>query len=183
MASKAIRMGIEKAFCPVRLVLGVLRAGGFDLGPVEAALEDGFGPIDYRGPELPFDYSDYYVAEMGEGISRTFYSFSRLLDPSGLAEAKLATDAIEARFARGGARRVNLDPGLLSLGGFILATTKDRAHRIPLRSGIYGELTLYFKGGRFLPLPWTYPDWQSPPYLEVLSELRSRLKLELKARG
>jgi hypothetical protein len=172
-------MGIEKAFCPERLVVGVLRSPDFGLKPVEAELEGVFGPIDYRGPEFPFAYSDYYAPEMGEGILRTFLSFSRLIDPSRLAEAKLATDAIEARYARCGSRRANLDPGLLSLGGFILATTKDRAHRIPLNSGIYGELTLYFQGGRFVPLPWTYPDWQSPPYLAVLSELRSRLKLEL----
>ncbi len=204
-------MGIERSFCPGRLVMGVLRSKDLDLAPIEAALEQLFGPIDYRGPEFPFSYSDYYIEEMGPGISRTFYSFSRLFNPEELAAAKLATDRIEAEFAqsagnlpvsdqspatqdlspvpaadpaagsRGGRRRVNLDPGFLSLGGFILATTKDRAHRIPLREGIYAELTLYYKGGGFLPLPWTYADWQSPPYLAVLMELRSRLKAELKA--
>jgi len=175
-------MGTEKNFCPGRLVVGVLRSRDFSLSPVEKELESRFGPIDYRGPELPFSYSSYYDDEMGQGIQRTFYSFERLFDPEELAEAKKNTNKIESGHVLnpGARRQVNLDPGFLSLGGFILATTKDRAHRIPLRDGIYAELTLYYKGGRFLPLPWTYADWQSPPYLEVLSGLRDRLKAQLK---
>ena len=35
------------------------------------------------------------------------------------------------------ARPLNLDPGLLQLGKFLLAATKDQAHRIYLRDGIY----------------------------------------------
>ena len=48
-----------------------------------------------------------------------------------------------------GGRRVNLDPGLLSLANLILATTKNRSHRIPLFDGIYAELTLLYAKKQF----------------------------------
>jgi hypothetical protein len=173
-------MGIERSFSPERLVVGTLRASSFSTAVMEGELESLFGPIDYRGPEFPFVFSDYYEAEMGTGLLRSFYSFARLIDPAGLADCKLATDALERGWAGEGGRPVNLDPGLLSLGRFILATTKNRSQRVPLRDGIYAELTLYYRDGDFRPLPWTYPDWQSPAYLAVLRDLRSRLKSDLK---
>ncbi len=65
--------------------------------------------------------------------------------------------AIEDAFREGGDRTLNLDPGLLSLSRFALATTKDGSHRIPLRDGIYAEVTLVYERGGFHPLPWTVP--------------------------
>jgi hypothetical protein len=171
-------MGIERPFEKERLVIGVLRSPLFARERIEEGLEGLFGRIDYRGPEFPFEWSGYYEGEMGAGLVRTFWSFARLVDPSRLAEIKRSTDALELAWAAGGGRPVNLDPGLLSLGRFSLATTKDKAHRIPLSDGIYAELTLRYESGAYRPLPWTYPDWQSPAYLAVLDELRERLPRE-----
>ena len=36
---------------------------------------------------------------------------------------------------------------MMTLGKFMLATTKDQAHRIDLRDGIYAEVTLRFQAG------------------------------------
>lgn len=173
-------MGIERSFDKVRLVVASLRNPSFPPSLMEEGLVELFGPMDFRGPELEFGYSGYYQAEMGERLLRGFYSFSRLVDPADLASVKRGSDALEQKWAQGGGRPVNLDPGLLGLGKFILATTKDRAHRIPLRDGIYAELTLYFEGGAWKALPWTYPDWQSPEYCSVLMEIRQLLKADLK---
>jgi hypothetical protein len=98
-----------------------------------------------------------------------------LVDPSGLASIKLQTNEIESRLADGDRRLVNLDPGMLGAGRFCLATTKDRAHRIPLEGGIFAELTLIYEKGGFHPLPWTYPDWASEPVREMLARWRKRL--------
>ena len=168
-------MGIERPFEKERLVIGVLRSPRFARERVEEGLEGLFGRIDYNGPEFPFEWSNYYEPEMGTGLLRTFWSFAGLVDPSRLAGIKRSTDALELAWADGGERPVNLDPGLLSLGRFSLATTKGKAHRIPLSDGIYAELTLRYESGAYRPLPWTYPDWQSPAYLAVLDELRKRL--------
>lgn len=168
-------MGSERPFRKERLVVGVLRSPSFPRERIEEGLGRLFGEIDFRGPEFPFAWSGYYEPEMGPGLLRTFWSFAGLVDPSRLPEIKRGTDALELEWAGGRGRPVNLDPGLLSLGRFCLATTKDSAHRIPLADGIYAELTLRYESGAYRPLPWTYPDWQSPAYLAVLDELRERL--------
>ena len=86
--------------------------------------------------------------------------------PRSWPRIKRETNDIEDRFREQGLRKVNLDPGLLSLPRFVLATTKDNAHRIPLEGGIYAEITLLFGKGTFRPLPWTYPDFRSENYIE-----------------
>ncbi len=149
------------------------------------------GSPELVGRELPFDYTDYYHAEMGAPLRRVFLTVAGLWDPARLAEAKMATNRLEQAGAPGDAtaedlspgrrgRRFNLDPGLLSLHSLILASTKPHAHRIPLHSGIYGEVTLVFRNGAYRPLPWTYPDYASAAYQEILLEIRNNLKLELK---
>ncbi len=50
-------------------------------------------------------------------------------------------------------RPVNIDPGYLNLGKFLLATTKDQAHRVYLRDGVYAEVTLRYQAGAFEPWP------------------------------
>jgi hypothetical protein len=149
---------------------------------VLGALEERFGPADMRGPELPFPWSSYYDEEMGGRPTRNFLSFPRLVDPGDLAAIKIWTNALELSLATGGRRKINLDPGLLSLSRFALATTKDRPHRIPLSDGIYAEVTLIYERGDYRPLPWTYPDWASEEYRSLLRTLRARLRGELRLR-
>jgi hypothetical protein len=182
-------MGSTSAFQPARLVVGLLsspsapEAFGVDDSPIATALEERFGPSDAWGPELDFPWSAYYDEEMGGRPRRSFLSFSRLVDPAELASIKAFTNALEGRCAVDGKRRYNLDPGLLSLDRFVLATTKNRPHRIPIASGIYAELTLIYESGDFRALAWTYPDWASEEYRAFLRELRERLKRELRSRA
>jgi hypothetical protein len=174
-------MGIASPFEPERLVFALLYSPGVDLASLRAEFEERLGPVDFEGPEISFAWTNYYAAEMGDDLRRGFYSFGRLVDPAELADLKRWTNDIEERASAGGKRRVNIDPGLLSLGRFSLATTKERAHRIPLARGIYAELTLIFERGEWRPLPWTYADWRSPEYRAILSELRERYRLERRA--
>lgn len=90
---------------------------------------------------------------MGGNPSRYFLVFKDLVDPARLAAIKRETNDIEERFVENGGRRINLDPGILSAGSFILATTKNRSHRIPLSDGIYAEVTLIYFNHRFNALP------------------------------
>lgn len=171
-------MGTAESFTPEKLVMGILSSLPRD-DEIMAALSAEWGQMDYRSPPIPFDYTHYYDEEMGTPITRTFVSFSRLVDPSCLAAVKTRTNALEDRFRDGAARRVNLDPGLLALSRFTLATTKENAHRVPLSHGIYVEVTLLFAKGTFHPLEWTYPDFRSPAYLHALNEIRARYKAQL----
>jgi hypothetical protein len=174
-------MGSATPFTPEKLVMGILSSRGGGGEDVESLLVEQWGPIDYRSPSFPFTFTDYYDAEMGGPIQRSFVSFSLLVDPSRLAAIKRATNAIEDRFRENGRRTVNLDPGLMALSRFSLATTKENAHRIPLEAGIYAEITLLYSRKGFQPLDWTYPDYRSERYLQLLGEIRRIYKAQLGA--
>ena len=78
---------------------------------------------------------------------------------------------------------MNLDPGLLELGKLILATTKDQAHRIYLRDGIFAEVTLRYHAGAWQPWPWTYADYREPALAEFLQEAREVYRMRLHNAG
>jgi hypothetical protein len=176
-------MGSATPFTPEKLVLAVLAPrAGLPAG-LEAVLEAAWGPLDLRAGPIPFTWSSYYDAEMGAPLTRHFVAFERLVDPADLAQVKEESTRIEERFSRGGRRTVNLDPGLLALPRFTLATTKDNPHRVPLARGIYAEVTLVYAHGAWQALPWTYPDWRSEAYHAVLTEARTTYKAQLHAGG
>lgn len=172
-------MAAAAGFKPEKLVVGVLASRPGGDAEVVSALMEGWGPADSVSRAIPFDFTRYYDREMGSPIRRFFVSFERLVDPSELARIKCQTNAIEDRFREGGARRVNLDPGLLCLSRFVLATTKESSHRIALASGIWAEVTLMFEKGSFRPVEWTYPDYRSAAYIGLLNDIRSLYKQQL----
>ena len=74
---------------------------------------------------------------------------------------------------------MNLDPGYLVLGKFVLATTKDQAHRLYLRDGIFAEVTLHFQAGAYRPWPWTYADFRIEEVIGFLGAARNYYKAGL----
>jgi hypothetical protein len=172
-------MGSPHAFAPEKLVVAVLSSEPELGGKLLERLEQLFGPSDWASPQLPFTYTHYYDREMGGPITRYFLSFRELVDPQRLARIKQTTNRLEEELRYEGRRCVNLDPGLLSLSRFILASTKPSAHRVALAEGIYAEITLIFERGSFRPVEWTYPDYRSPEYLEILNRIRALLKDQL----
>lgn len=139
-------------------------------------LQERFGPIALTGPTIEFRNTSYYDATMGTGLLKRYWAFADSQPPDRLAEVKRITIELELLSHRlqhlPEVRPLNLDPGFLSLGKFILATTKDQAHRIYLHGGIFAEVTLRFHDGEFEPRPWTYPDWQLPQVLQFLKDAR-----------
>src|SRR5512136_2399502 len=140
-------MGTAHPFAREQLVVAVLSSRPDRLPDARDALEARFGPVGFATDPVPWSFTTYYDGEMGPGIVRLFWAFDRLVDPAELPSIKRATNMIEDAFREDGNRKLNLDPGLLSLSRFVLATTKDGAHRIALRDGIYAEVTLVFERG------------------------------------
>jgi hypothetical protein len=165
---------------PVKLIVSMFGGQASLLAQAEAALVARYGPIDYASPLLPFAHTDYYAPEFGTGLQRRLAAFAELIDPGDLADVKVWTNELEQRLAQGGRRRVNLDPGYLTAAKLVLATTKDHAHRVYLREGIYAEVTLSYQGKAWRTLPWTYPDYGSPTYLRLVGELRARFMAQIK---
>jgi hypothetical protein len=161
---------------PVKLVVGLLSSDRALLAQAESALAEGFGTVSAKSQELPFTFTDYYEKEMGPNLIRQWVAFHDLVEAEQIVDFKKTTGSLEKRFlGPNGKRRVNIDPGLLSLHNLVLASTKGFAHRIYLRSGIYADLALIFQSGKFQPLPWTYPDYQTPVCLEFLMRCRKEL--------
>jgi len=138
-----------------------------------------FGPLSAaeESPVLPFPPTRTYSKSMGQGpLLRKFFFLERLWPQDGLAEVKLATIGIEAEIQAGERfpvpRAINIDPGLLNDCRIVLASTKDHAHRIYRGQGIWEEITLVFREGSYRPLPWTYPDFQSPDYAVYFTPIR-----------
>ncbi len=145
----------------VRPLAGILAATPELLDATRTELTSRFGAVaDATDPE-PFTHTVYYQPEMGSGLVRQYLVFSGPEPAENLPDWKLWTNQLEVRLGLSpeGGRRVNVDPGYLAPGKLVLASTKDQAHRLYLRNGIYAEVTLHVRHGRFQVWPWTYPDY------------------------
>jgi hypothetical protein len=177
-------MGTPREPKPVKYFVALLSPHNELFAAVEKDLEEILGPIDTRSEILPWSLSRYYESEMGGGLLRRFLSFEPLASPGELARIKLGTQEIEDRYrlksAERTGRRVNVDPGYVDAGKVVLASTKNAAHRIYLRSGIYAETTLLYYNGAFHSCPYTYPDFLWPQTLLFLGSLRRSYLDQLK---
>jgi len=149
---------------------------------LEEDLRKRFGDLDWISPELFFDKSRYYEKEMGWPLYRRFVSFKRLIRPDSIVSIKLFTNEVEYKYSEQGKRRVNIDPGYISLEKLVLVTGKNYAHRIYLCKGIYAEVTLIYKRGSFRPLEWTYPDYAQEEIIIYFNQIRDRYKKQLRER-
>jgi hypothetical protein len=166
-------MGSVKRHTPVKLIIGCIFKEAAAYQRAKSILEKRFGPVDFESAILDFTHTDYYEREFGSRLKRSFISFKKLIAPDALAAIKNATNRIEKKLSKNNLRRVNLDPGYLTLSKFILATTKDYTHRIYLGKGIYAEVTLFYKDKGFKTWEWTYPDYRSNAYIEIFNRIRA----------
>ena len=165
-------MGKIKQPPPVKLIVSIFTGDETLLAVARGALANRFGPMDYQSELLSFYHTDYYTREFGPGLVRQIVAFTELIPAERLAEVKRTTNELELSWEVDGKRRVNLDPGYVSLGKLVLATTKDYSHRIYLGQGIYAEVTLKYEHGHFQPWEWTYPDYASAQYLAIFGQIR-----------
>lgn len=167
---------------PVLLFMSILYNTEADPADVVARLEAPFGKVSFLTTPMPFSFTDYYTAEMGSPLMRVIAAFSALVPRDCLVSVKSVTNELEDAYRIGGKRRVNLDPGILTLENVCLATTKPHAHRIYLGSGIWAEVTLIYKEDTYRALSWTYPDYASQDYINIFNTLRRDNKRRLLCR-
>jgi hypothetical protein len=177
-------MGLPTPPPPVKLLIALLVADPTLFPAVTTRLEEAYGPIDLQSDLLPWNTTNYYRDEMGEGLLRQFVGFERLISPADIARIKLETNALEVSFSSppsaSAPRRVNLDPGYLDAAKLVLASTKNQAHRIYLSQGIYAEVTLLFHHGAFHPFLYTYADYRWPETHTFLRRMRTRYLEQLR---
>ena len=168
-------MGVAKQHKPVKLIIGMISNDPDLIMKVEKTLEWKFGKIDFRTALLDFAYTDFYAPEMGQNLKRQFVSFRKLVNPELLPKIKHCTNRLELGMSRERgkpSRRINIDPGYITDAKLILATTKDNAHRVYLKAGVFAEITLRYVDRSFQPWEWTYRDYQTREYVDIFNEIR-----------
>jgi hypothetical protein len=164
----------------VKLISSLFSAQKDLIDDVIANLVSRFGPPDWTSSILPFDRTRYYAREMGWPLYRRFISFHNLIRPEQIIDIKLTTNDMEGCHLADGQRRINIDPGYVSLERLILATGKNYTHRIYLSNGIYADLTLMYQKGSFRPLGWTYRDYADPEVIACFNHVREQYKRQLR---
>jgi hypothetical protein len=177
-------MANPRPHLPVLLVVATFSRHATALAWAHKHLEQAFGPVALASPAYDFTQTRYYEATMGTGLRKQLLVFRDLVAADRLPALKLRTNAFEEEVAHSRVypepRPLNLDPGVLELGKLLLATTKDQAHRIYLRDGIFAEVTLRFQEGAFVPWEWTYADYRLPEVLAFLGEARDYYRVRLR---
>ncbi len=176
-------MGHLRQTDPALLVVAAFSRHVEALSWAQERLATIFGPLALASSPIPFNQTGYYEKSMGPGLGKQFLAFERLVDLDCLPAVKHQTNELEAELASSGRfpeeRPLNLDPGLLQLGKFLLATTKDKDHRVYLGNGIFAEVTLRFTMGNFEPWPWTYADYRQLEVRAILKKFRNYYRQQL----
>lgn len=167
------------SYPPVTPLVAMLAGDPAFFDAARAPLTELLGPIDLESPQYPFDKTDYYTPSMGPGLIRKFLTFKRLANPGNLAAWKLAANDLELRLAPVLApsgqpsRPINLDPGYMMASKLVLASTKNFAHRLYLRDGIFAEITMSIKKAQWVGHPFTFPDFKSGTYTAFFHKARN----------
>lgn len=143
------------------------------LNEVRETLRTEWGDPERESGLFPFGWTDYYD-DIASELDRFFISYPGLFPMSKLPDWKLRAVALET--STGASRRVNLDPGTLDGARLLLASTKGQAHRIYMRDGIFAEVTLCRRKGRWENFFYTFPDFSSNVYYRWLDLVRSDWK-------
>ena len=169
-------MGAVYDFEEEKLIVGVIFHDEEVLRSAMEILTERFGDIEDVCEEFSFskEFSTYYDSEIGGESRRRIYSFKKTVPPEMQADIKEFTNSVEKSFSVDGDRRINLDPGFINHGRLMLATTKKAGFRIPLKNGIYTELTLFYARGGWHKLPWSYRDYQSERVQDFLTKVRKK---------
>jgi hypothetical protein len=201
-------MGLIKKSPPSVRFVAVFSAEDRFLRTALERLEAHWGKIAALGQAFDFVESPYYLRTMlvpqpsesqpsgnqhdqpPRALRKQMALFADPYDPAELAADKLQSNRWERDWTEELAlsqddskRLINIDPGYLSMTKLVLASTKNREHRIYLRDGIYAEVTLAFRDQAWTSMPWTYADYQRPDVLEFLKLARRGFTSNLASRS
>ena len=173
-------MGEIREHSPVLLFMAAFSRHAEALDWAQRTAEGAWGPVALSSERFDFRETRFYESTMGVGLAKVFFAFERLIDPAQLPLLKHQTNEWERQCREQAGwpepRPLNMDPGYLTQAKLVLATTKDRDHRIYLDRGIFAEGTLYYQHGLWRARPWTYPDYQRSDYHQFFVRCRDYLR-------
>ncbi len=135
-----------------------------------------YGPIEFT------KYTSYYEKEMGEILFKEYFFFNKLISAENFHLFKNKTNDYENSVSNDNqkGRIVNLDPGYLTQAKFVLFTVKNRAHRIYIGDGIYGEVQLEYRKNSFTSLHYSHSDYSDKDFIEFVNKARTVYRQKLK---
>lgn len=150
-------------------------------------IENQWDSIEEQSELSPFESGNYYRESMGPDLKKVIVATRSIADPASLADWKHETNRWEQEYAQMQLhpvrRPLNLDCGYLSQAKLVLATIKDRDHRIYLRDGIFAEVTMNYIAKKWTAHRWSYPSYQSDAVVAFAGDCRRRLRTELARTG
>jgi hypothetical protein len=171
---------MTEAIIPVKakLFIGILTASEDYLYLAETQLIKKFGLIDFKTPNIPFVHTEYYNS-IGNELFKVLISFNKLIRREKIVPIKLYTNKLEKKI-HNDKRKINIDPGYLTLSNVYLASCKEYFHRVYLSKGIYLENELKYVEKRYQPWDWTYPDYKKIEYLDFFYNVRKTYYSQIK---
>lgn len=165
---------------PGRLIVSVIYNSIDGLADCLKQLEKQFGRVLSETLEIECS-ANRYQEEMGQQLSRRFFSFEKLVDRESLPDIKGACHKIERGLGDQvddyTFRTVNVDPGVLSPTNLTMASHREYGHRVYLGKGVFAEVTLIYARGRFTQLPWTNPDFCDEEAVRLFTDARNSFPL------
>ena len=162
---------------PVIPVISVISSADKLKMETKLILESHFGRTDLASGLYLFDLSDYYEEEMGQELTRQWFSFEVLRDASLLAEWKLICAGIEEQFLdKFSNRKVNIDPGYLDYGKLVLASFKSAPDKIYIGRGVWAHTCLRYGHGRFTAPEHSFPDFIDGRFNDFMLEVRANYR-------
>jgi len=138
------------------------------------------GPVALQSPVYDFVETEYYQKTMGDDLKKQFVALEQLVSPEAIVSSKINSNQLEIQFADQHEypepRPLNLDPGYISEAKLVLATTKDRDHRLYIADGIFAEVTLHYRSKSWCSSRWTYPDYQRSDFQDFFTQCRLHLR-------
>lgn len=162
---------------PAKYFVGILTSKTNLQEHVIHNLSDFLGTVDYISSWHNFDNTNYYAAEMGDGLKRCFVSFEKLLPPELIYKAKIWCNKVEDDFRENGKRKINLDPGYIDYYKVVLASGKYGGHKIAITKGCWADFVLMYSKGKWEALPWCFPDLATGTYDKDFIEIRRLFKM------
>ena len=176
---KATQMGQLTSHYPVLLIAAVTSRyeSAIQWSITQAAKQ--WGAVQLKSDVFDFTETGFYAKTMGLDLRKQLVAF-QFTDPAALADFKIASNLWEEQYAASHphpeTRPLNIDPGYITEAKLVLATTKDRDHRIYLRDGIYAEVTLHYQQHKWTQSRWTYPDYQRDDFQSFFTECRDLVR-------
>jgi hypothetical protein len=163
----------------VKLIVGIMYSDKEILDKTISILKERFGEIESE-LEYDFSFTDYYMPEMGENLKKKIIIFKNPIGRKLLAEIKNWTNELEDKESISQKRKINLDPGYLTVCNVVLASAKEMPHKVYIGEGMFGDVVLEFKNKSFQHSGHTFPDYKSDIVKNFLNQARESYKKQIK---